>query len=343
MNIKTLLVSSAAAFAAVSSAHAADAIVAAAPEPVEYVRVCDAFGTGYFYIPGTETCLKISGYVRFQADWSSFNRGAGLKDFDWDARTRGLVTFNANTDTELGALKSVITMRTWANGDGTQNSLDLDEAYITLGGFRAGYGYNYWDNDLSGETDDLGSNRINQVGYEYKNDSFSAGFFVDELTKTYSNLFPAWYNGNDNVGFEAQVSGKFGPVEAFLLGSYDVAAENGAVRLLATADIGPGTFGIAGIYSSGANAYYDLAEWTVATEYAVKINDKFSVTPGFQYWWNTGVNGNGDFTNGDAWKAGLTVDYKITSGLTSKVSVQYQEGDNQVDTWSGFFRLQRTF
>ncbi len=36
------------------------------PEPVEYVRVCDAYGTGYFYIPGTETCLQIGGYVRFQ-------------------------------------------------------------------------------------------------------------------------------------------------------------------------------------------------------------------------------------------------------------------------------------
>ena len=33
---------------------------------MEYVRVCDAFGTGYFYIPGTETCLKIGGYVRTQ-------------------------------------------------------------------------------------------------------------------------------------------------------------------------------------------------------------------------------------------------------------------------------------
>jgi len=26
--------------------------------PVEYVRYCDAFGVGFFYIPGTETCLN---------------------------------------------------------------------------------------------------------------------------------------------------------------------------------------------------------------------------------------------------------------------------------------------
>ena len=66
MKIKSLLLGSAAAMFAVSGASAADAIIAAEPEPVEYVRVCDAFGSGYFYIPGTETCLKISGNVRMR-------------------------------------------------------------------------------------------------------------------------------------------------------------------------------------------------------------------------------------------------------------------------------------
>lgn len=30
------------------------------PQVAEYVRICDAFGTGYFYIPGTRTCLNLS-------------------------------------------------------------------------------------------------------------------------------------------------------------------------------------------------------------------------------------------------------------------------------------------
>ena len=67
MNIKSLLLGSAAALVAVSGARAADAVVVAEPEPVEYVRVCDAYGAGFFYIPGTETCLKIGGYVRYDA------------------------------------------------------------------------------------------------------------------------------------------------------------------------------------------------------------------------------------------------------------------------------------
>ena len=65
MNIKSLLLGSAAALVAVSGARAADAVMAE-PEAVEYVRVCDAYGAGYFYIPGTETCLKIAGRVRYQ-------------------------------------------------------------------------------------------------------------------------------------------------------------------------------------------------------------------------------------------------------------------------------------
>ena len=65
MNIKSLLLGSAAALVAVSGARAADAVVVAEPEPVEYVRVCDVYGAGFYYIPGTETCLKVSGYIRY--------------------------------------------------------------------------------------------------------------------------------------------------------------------------------------------------------------------------------------------------------------------------------------
>ena len=106
MNIKSLLLGSAAALAAVSGAQAADAIIAAEPEPMEYVRVCDAFGTGYFYIPGTETCLKIGGYVRFEVrggdllglDTNGANGGNGD---EWDTRSRFSFRVSTASDTEL--------------------------------------------------------------------------------------------------------------------------------------------------------------------------------------------------------------------------------------------------
>src|ERR1700761_3806984 len=88
MNIKSLLLGSAAALAAVSGAHAADAIVAAEPEPLEYVRICDAYGAGYFYIPGTETCLKIGGKVRTEGEWySAYAPKDGSQGTLWHTRT----------------------------------------------------------------------------------------------------------------------------------------------------------------------------------------------------------------------------------------------------------------
>ena len=59
-----------------STAYAADAVVISEPEPMEYVRICEAYGVGFYYIPGTETCLKVSGYVRMDIGAGAF----GLTD-----------------------------------------------------------------------------------------------------------------------------------------------------------------------------------------------------------------------------------------------------------------------
>ncbi|MBM3096382.1 porin, partial [Ensifer sp. T173] len=39
----------------------------------------------------------------------------------------------------------------------------------------------------------------------------------------------------------------------------------------------------------------------------------------------------------------VTVDYKITEGLATRVSVQYEDEDNGDDQVFGFVRLQRDF
>src|ERR1035437_25198 len=49
--------------AGVAGAQAAD-LPSRKAAPVEYVKICDAYGAGFFYIPGTDTCLKVGGYVR---------------------------------------------------------------------------------------------------------------------------------------------------------------------------------------------------------------------------------------------------------------------------------------
>ena len=72
MNIRSLLLGSAAALVAASGAQAADAIIVEA-EPMEYVKVCDMYGAGFFYIPGTEICMNINGYVRSTYSHAEYN------------------------------------------------------------------------------------------------------------------------------------------------------------------------------------------------------------------------------------------------------------------------------
>ena len=338
MNIKSLLIGSAAALAAVSGAQAADAIVAAEPEPLEYVRVCDAFGTGFFYIPGTETCLKFGGYIRFQTDFGRDRSGTS----DWNSFTRAQFEVDTRTDTELGALRGFIGFRGNAdNGSSSSSSVFVDQAFIELGGLKVGKFYSWWDDGLSGETDELSSNALfNSIRYTYDAGSFWAGVSVDEL----QGINVQGFNESDNnVGVALGVGAKLGAASLQLIGGYDTDRENGSVRLIATADVGPGTLGLAGVWASGANAYYNVSEWAVAAEYAIKATDKLTITPGFQYYGNYGLVSWDDFSNDDGWTAGLTLDYKITQGLSTKIAVNYVDIDNRDDQVKGFVRLQRSF
>jgi len=60
--VKSLLLGTAAVLVAVAGAQAADLPVKA--KPVEYVKICSVYGEGFFYIPGTDTCIKLGGFVR---------------------------------------------------------------------------------------------------------------------------------------------------------------------------------------------------------------------------------------------------------------------------------------
>src|SRR3977135_914151 len=71
--IKSLLLGSAAGLVAVAGAQAADLPVKA--KPVEYVKVCSLYGAGFWYVPGTDTCLKIGSYFRVQTAWDAEGGG----------------------------------------------------------------------------------------------------------------------------------------------------------------------------------------------------------------------------------------------------------------------------
>ena len=67
--VKSLLLGSATALVAIAGAQAADLPVKA--KPVQYVKICSLYGAGFYYIPGTDTCIKIGGYVRADYYWDA--------------------------------------------------------------------------------------------------------------------------------------------------------------------------------------------------------------------------------------------------------------------------------
>jgi len=83
--IKSILLGSAAGIVAVASAQAADLPTKKAA-PVEYVKVCNVGGITGWTLPGSDTCVKFSGYITAQFEggnlntqynWGSINNAIG--------------------------------------------------------------------------------------------------------------------------------------------------------------------------------------------------------------------------------------------------------------------------
>ncbi|MBB4065613.1 porin [Gellertiella hungarica] len=315
MNIKSLLLGSAAALVVVSGAQAADAIVTAEPEPAEYVKVCDAFGAGFFYIPGTENCLKIGGYVRFNVGFNSAD-----KNRKWDATTKADINVTAKTETELGALTGFIETNAVADDQAAAANFALDSAYIKLGGLQVGYFAGYFDAGIGENSGWAAKSKFNAVSYTFEGDGFGIGLGLDETGEV--------ANG---VGIEGQISAGSGPFSAKLIGVYDTDAENGAIKGIVSAEAGPGTLSVAGVWSNGQNIYTNDRKWAVGAAYSVKASDQLTVMPEFQVSENLAGDQN--------WFVGALTSYQITNGLTGSVDVNY----NKDESVSGYFRLQRSF
>ncbi|MDT3377058.1 porin [Labrys neptuniae] len=149
MTMKSVLLGAAAGIAAIGAAQAAD-LPMTKGEAVEYVKVCSAFGPGFFYIPGTDTCLKIGGEIRakyYAFGGTGYNRNDNRSAFDTQAR----VWFDARTETDWGLLRSYFQINADSNrlvgrggGDGTRNDFTIDKAFIQFGGLTAGYAHSFF-------------------------------------------------------------------------------------------------------------------------------------------------------------------------------------------------------
>lgn len=161
---KTFLLASAASIVAAGAAGAADLPVKA--KPVEYVKICSVYGAGFYYVPGTNTCLKLGGYLRAEADSDAGGTltpgvgpvvAGGNRDFVNNRessklveRTRILWTLDTRTQTEYGTLRSYSrTGVQWSTGDSVNSGSNavayIDRAFLQFAGLTAGRAVSFFD------------------------------------------------------------------------------------------------------------------------------------------------------------------------------------------------------
>jgi hypothetical protein len=153
--VKSLLLGSAAGLVAVAGAQAADLPVKAAP--VQYVKICTLYGVGFYYIPGTDMCIKIGGWVRAEFGWGqngSFAWGWGNNNVgdrstnNSTFRARGYITADARNQTEYGTVRGYIAIGLSENDVGfnsAANTFSANRAFIQWAGFTFGRAQSFFD------------------------------------------------------------------------------------------------------------------------------------------------------------------------------------------------------
>src|SRR6266478_3277468 len=114
MIIRRFILGSAAALVAAGGAQAADLPVKA--KAVEYVKICSQYGAGFWFIPGTDTCIKLGGYLRADVTFNGSVHGQPAWNGDlgeqnryhdyYAARSRMALTVDTRTATEYGLVRT---------------------------------------------------------------------------------------------------------------------------------------------------------------------------------------------------------------------------------------------
>ena len=194
--VKSLLLSSAAGLVAVAGAQAADLPVKAAP--VQYVKICSLYGVGFYYIPGTDMCLKIGGYVRFETAWNTNGSSTRTQGGDLNNRfsnelwyrVRGYITADARNQTEYGTVRGYL-----AVGILTDTSFDppqtfnANRAFIQWAGFTFGRAQSFFDF--------FSQAAVGYLGFTPNSDTGDGGWDVVGYTAQFGNGFSATLSAED--------------------------------------------------------------------------------------------------------------------------------------------------
>jgi hypothetical protein len=204
-SVKRVLLGSAAGIFTAAGALAADLPTKA--QPVEYVRACSTYGAGFWYVPGTDTCIKIGGFVKLQTEYNmtgpgpfmlgaatgavggidtgGLNTRTDTSPFTIAGRFMG-VSFDLRTQTEYGTLRSYAdaivsgagSNDNWANGtnQGAGTTILNTRAFVQFAGFTAGRMRSFFDlyfqgvYTYSGQRfgNDTSPNGVNGIAYTWQ-------------------------------------------------------------------------------------------------------------------------------------------------------------------------------
>lgn len=379
MNLKSIMLGAAAAAAAVTGAQAADLPVA--PEPVDYVRVCDAFGARFFYIPGTETCLRVGGRVRVDFYFNDF----GDEPNNWkrasngtSTRARGYLYLDARTNTEYGLVRAYTTMIMTRDSSGS--SYDLDKAFIQFGNFtfgRAGSQYDFFT-----------GNAYNQVGKNWSD----TNSWVAAYTAAFGNGVSATISLEDGT-YRRTGTGFAGHRYPDLVAALKVDQGWGSAKVMAAlhearlanaasdAKVGYGigagvtiklpslgkndTISFQAQYADGALSYamgeIDGAQDVVFSGGRTRTSKAWSLSGGLLHYWTDNITSAIDVSYADVdapftgtdfnrWSVSGNAQWEPVSGLIFGAELGYASTDfnrasriKDKDTISGMLRVQRTF
>jgi Porin subfamily len=360
MKLSTLLLSSAALLVA-GAAYAAD-LPAKKAAPAAAPTGCAAFGAGYIAVPGGDTCLKISGYVRSNNEYLS-NQDRGTAPYKLNGNYG--IHFNAKNQTEMGAVTSEIFIEDNATTD----------AYVSLGGLTAGKADDMFD-----------------IGGGYNHSGHAYGPHVGQIMYTMpigaTTLKVAAITAQDNNAadfgttnaalsasrpdLEAQLSTKVGAlaVSAGLASHEVVGYSSGTAQGIAFIgqakyDAGVASFMGYAAYANGASGYihggtYSKAAWS-ATNFGDSDADASNLSKGTNYQaqvdiplgkndsvgfiydtvkvTQSGVNGDAAYDRKE-YAAALT--HTIAKGLILTPEI-YQDTINGVVTNGAYIRIERDF
>jgi hypothetical protein len=166
-----------AAGAACAPASAADIMATKAKSA--YMRACTEQGEGFFYLPGTDTCLRVGGYLWAEGYFNTYTDYPAANDKTYSIATAGVI-LDARTSTEYGTLRSYFEGRfkwrsadPWSDGP-NKSELEVWNAYIQFGGFTFGKAQSFFDfyanaNVLGTDPATIGDDvRLNLLAYTYE-------------------------------------------------------------------------------------------------------------------------------------------------------------------------------